>query len=562
MKKLPFLIITLLSIIFLLILLFIYKYLNDKFEILFYPMATLDILLIVFSYYINISSSRGKGVTLSHYDISDYSIDEAKQSEPIIKRIEKTKIDSFEPVANEILYSLQTMEASVNILSNSSEPEHKISAANLTINSIHHIKDILGQNYYNLDSETEESNISYEIQNIRIKENVTQDFSIGIYSPYDQDSLKLKLILQSSGFFVRMTDNSQEILSSIEDKLIQLLIISPTSENDDSFKLCEIIRQKFSFLDFPILIIVNKYRSYLVERCYDIKINDFLIRPFDLSVLFGKIQILTYYLALNKQKEMLIKSEKEKGASLYFITHNVNTPLTILLNEMHRLSDFTSQGLQKQLQINSELALVPQNQAQNRISQIQLDDIIANIQESANQIDIIIQNVLNSYKISDGRFLTNPKIINLKEYLTMENKFLISKANYKHQSFVFECSKKAPRVFCDENSLKGIYANLVDNAIKYTKSGGHITVSIHSDREFVYLDIIDDGQGIPKEKQIVLFNRFANIGSKPTGSEKTTGLGLYVVNEICKLNDLELSYKENTKAEHGSIFTVKFRKIE
>ena len=560
MKKLPFLLTSLLSIIFLLILLFIYKYLNDKFEILFYPMATLTILLIIFSYYINTFSSGNKGESLSDYVISDYIIDETKQSEPIIKRIEKTKIDSFEPVANEILYSLQTMEASVNILSNSTEPEHKLSAANLTISSIHHIKDILGQNLYNLDSETEENNISYEFQTIRINENVSQDFSIGIYSPYDQENLKLKLILQSSGFFVRMTDNSQEILSSIEDKLIQLLIISPKSENDDSFKLCEIIRQKFFFLDFPILIIVNKYRTYLIEKCYNIQINDILIRPFDLSVLFGKIMILTSYLALNKEKEALIKSEKEKGASLYFITHNVNTPLTILLNEIHRLSDFTQAELQNLRQGNSELAL--ESQKQNGISLIQFNDIIANIQESANQIDIIIQNVLNSYKISDGRFLTNPKIINLKEYLTMENKFLISKANYKQQSFVFECTKKAPRVFCDENSLKGIYANLVDNAIKYTRAGGHITVSIHSDREFIYLDIIDDGQGIPKEKQIVLFNRFANIGSKPTGAEKSTGLGLYVVNEICKLNDLELTYKENTKAEHGSIFTVKFRKIE
>ena len=138
----------------------------------------------------------------------------------------------------------------------------------------------------------------------------------------------------------------------------------------------------------------------------------------------------------------------------------------------------------------------------------------------------------------------------------------MQKAINKNQTFVFDAPKNVLNVFCDMNSLKGIYVNLVDNAIKYTQKSGIITVKIHCDEKSVFLSIIDNGQGIPKEKQILLFNRFANIGSKSTAKENSVGLGLYVVNELCNLNDIEISYTENKECNgQGSIFTLKFAKI-
>ena len=86
-------------------------------------------------------------------------------------------------------------------------------------------------------------------------------------------------------------------------------------------------------------------------------------------------------------------------------------------------------------------------------------------------------------------------------------------------------------------------------------------MKISGDDESVFLSVCDDGQGISKEKQMVLFNRFANIGSKTTGKEKSVGLGLFVINELCILNNIDIEYRENSNADHGSIFTLKFQKI-
>lgn len=518
----------------------LYKLNIQNFEILFYSINSIAIVLACLTAHLNVKNIGER----KNPSMQDYANNIQIEASPILHNPENAAEEKgFENILNEIIFSMQTIEISARALSNPMEPELQVSASRLITNEINHIKKVIGLKTYNDKTEEEENFIPFDLKNIPIKQNISESISIGIYGKKDAKTEKLNMILQSYGFFVRLSENSQEILSLIEGNLIHMLIILPENEEDESFRLCEIIRQKYSLLDFSILVLVNKYRSYLIEKSFSAQINDFLIRPFDLSALLARIQILANYQNLYYEKQELLKSEKEKRTFLYFVTHNVNTPLTILLNEMQALSDF-SKGL-----------------TAGKGGQDTLPEIVKNLTESANQINLIIQNVLNSYKISDGRLLINPTVINLKEYLSLENTFLAEKAGVKKQAFTFECLTEKPCVFCDINSLKGIYTNLIDNAIKYTPLGGHIKSQISNDKDYIYLKIIDDGQGIPKEKQIVLFDRFANIGSMPTFNEKSLGLGLYVVNEICKLNNLELEYSENKEADSGSIFTIRFSRI-
>ncbi len=392
-------------------------------------------------------------------------------------------------------------------------------------------------------SDFSENDISFENTNFSLRKEIPEKNSVGIFSSHDSDNLKLRLVLQSYGFFVRILKNHDETISAIDENLVQMLIISPEKENDEAFALCMEIRKKHSPEDFAILMVADKFHSYLIEKISELKINDYLIRPFDVSELLFRIQKIENYKNLSHEKRELVKSEQEKSTFLYFVTHNVNTPLTILLNEIKNLSEICKNLTDKDKNTPG------------------IDDTVQNIQKNAYAINIIIQNVLNSYKISDRRYIINPKILNLENCLKNETEFLSKKAQNKNQNFTFKCEAKEPRVFCDEYSLKGIYENLVDNAIKYTEFNGNITVLIEEQADFIILNVIDDGQGIPKEKQPVLFEKFANIGSNPTGAEKSCGLGLFVVNEICKLNNLTLVYSENKSAKTGSVFSVKFKKI-
>lgn len=84
-------------------------------------------------------------------------------------------------------------------------------------------------------------------------------------------------------------------------------------------------------------------------------------------------------------------------------------------------------------------------------------------------------------------------------------------------------------VFGDEPSLAPLVRNLLENALRYTPDGGSVRVSIHSEGDWVRLDVEDSGPGIPEELRERVFDRFYRIvGSGVEGS----GLGLAIVREI------------------------------
>ncbi len=389
--------------------------------------------------------------------------------------------------------------------------------------------------------------ISFENQTFYYNKEIAEKISIGIFINKGDLQVKLRLILQSYGFFVRILKNQDEVINAANENLIQLLIISPENETDEALSLCKNIQKSNSLSnnqDLTILAIVDKFHSYFIEKLEEYNINEFITKPFDVSELLFRIQKIENFRNINKKKQQLLKSEHEKSLFLYFVTHNVNTPLTLLLNEIQKLSE-----------IQEEISL--QNEKKE-----ELKNSIEVIQKNTKAINTIIQNVLDSYKISEKRYIINPKILNLKNSIKTETESLYKKAKNKNQNFTFNCTVKSPCIFCDEYSLKGIYENIVDNAIKYTNPNGNISVLIEEDNNFIILNVIDDGPGIPKEKQGLLFSKFAKIGSIPTGNEKSLGLGLFVVNEICKLNGLILEYSDNKTSKSGSIFSVKFKKID
>jgi signal transduction histidine kinase len=74
--------------------------------------------------------------------------------------------------------------------------------------------------------------------------------------------------------------------------------------------------------------------------------------------------------------------------------------------------------------------------------------------------------------------------------------------------------------------LEIVLENLVDNAVKYTPDGGHVSVSAAiegSQRRYVKISVHDDGPGIPEHQRMSVFERFYRVGHKPG-----IGLGLHI----------------------------------
>ncbi|HLP98793.1 MAG TPA: sensor histidine kinase [Sideroxyarcus sp.] len=106
----------------------------------------------------------------------------------------------------------------------------------------------------------------------------------------------------------------------------------------------------------------------------------------------------------------------------------------------------------------------------------------------------------------------------------------------------------------DADSLGEMLGNLIDNAIRYTQPGGHITVSVRQEERDVLLQVEDNGPGIDKKHHALVFERFYRVlGNSQSGS----GLGLAIVAEIAKRHGAELSLTSIPDIK-GARFSIRF----
>lgn len=107
----------------------------------------------------------------------------------------------------------------------------------------------------------------------------------------------------------------------------------------------------------------------------------------------------------------------------------------------------------------------------------------------------------------------------------------------------------------DAASLTEMLSNLIDNAVRYTPRGGHITVSLSADADgSVELSVIDDGPGIPPEHRERVFERFYRVlGTGQSGS----GLGLAIVAEVAKRHQAALRL-DGGPGGKGTLISVRF----
>ncbi len=105
-------------------------------------------------------------------------------------------------------------------------------------------------------------------------------------------------------------------------------------------------------------------------------------------------------------------------------------------------------------------------------------------------------------------------------------------AEDKHVSVACE-SHPGVIVEGDRARLKQVIVNLLDNAIKYTPGGGHVSLSVKREGGCAILEVADDGIGIPAEALPHVFKRFYRVDGSRTRAQGGAGLGLSIVESIC-----------------------------
>ncbi len=244
-----------------------------------------------------------------------------------------------------------------------------------------------------------------------------------------------------------------------------------------------------------------------------------------------------YQKELLDAKEKAEESNKLKSAFLAQMSHEIRTPINTVLN-------FNSL-------IREEIG----------------DDVSEDIKESFKVIDSgskrlirTIDSILNMSQFKAGSFdVTYEKVDLLEDILKDLCLEFKQNAEINRLKFKLEINTNNTIVWGDKYSLTQMIANLIDNAIKYTKKGSVLVRLKEMENSYLVLEVIDTGIGILEEYLAELFEPFSQEDIGYTRKFEGNGLGLALVKNYCDLNRTKISVK--SKKGIGSKFVVTFKQI-
>ncbi len=180
----------------------------------------------------------------------------------------------------------------------------------------------------------------------------------------------------------------------------------------------------------------------------------------------------------------------------------------------------------------------------------QRGSFLALISDETSRLATLIGDVLDTSRIEAGTFTYSFSDVDLPE-IVREAVSAIG-LGQDEVAVVARTPAAVPRVRADRERLKQVLLNLIENAVKYSPAGGHVDVSTWAENGRVLVAVEDQGPGIPREQQGLIFEKFgrANVGGGKPGS----GLGLFIARSIAEAHGGRLDVR--SAPGQGATFTL------
>ncbi|RMF07709.1 MAG: PAS domain S-box protein, partial [Candidatus Neomarinimicrobiota bacterium] len=235
--------------------------------------------------------------------------------------------------------------------------------------------------------------------------------------------------------------------------------------------------------------------------------------------------------ALEKARE----GERVKTLFLANMSHEIRTPLNSIL------------GFVQLIESSTRDLLPPEQQ-----------EFFDYVNDSAERLMRTVHEILDLSQIEAGAMKVQPKQLSVKRLCALVVEEQRPKAEEKGLTLVFKPTPAKDLALLDKNAFQQIVANLVDNAIKYTETGG-ITVTERVRKASILLDIKDTGIGIGDRYIRRMFEPFTQESEGYTKKFQGIGLGLALVKNYCELNQIHIAV--TSEVGKGTVFTLTIPRV-
>lgn len=174
------------------------------------------------------------------------------------------------------------------------------------------------------------------------------------------------------------------------------------------------------------------------------------------------------------------------------------------------------------------------------------------------RLERLMEALIQVSRMEQGMIHIQPVETSLTEILVEAVNIVYHKARKKEIWFdTASIENQEYNVMADPKWSAEAIANLLDNAVKYSPEDSHILIRVQKLYSFIEIEIEDEGIGIPKEEQTLIFKRFYRGKTEPVRREDGWGIGLYLSRKILEEEGGSLFMRQGR--ERGSIFVVHLR---
>jgi signal transduction histidine kinase len=158
------------------------------------------------------------------------------------------------------------------------------------------------------------------------------------------------------------------------------------------------------------------------------------------------------------------------------------------------------------------------------------------ISRQVQHVTRLIDDLLDLERIDHGKLQLDVRPVDLREIVANTLESRRPDAQRRQQSLTMQVAPDPVVVDADAVRLAQVLSNLVDNAVKYTPDGGHITVALTTDGREAVIVIQDNGAGIPSERVDSIFEPFVQLSQSRNAAHGGMGLGLSLVRRLTELH--------------------------
>ena len=324
-----------------------------------------------------------------------------------------------------------------------------------------------------------------------------------------------------------------------------IMLTEEALEDPGIGELMECLRSQPAWSDVPILVFADAERSEIYLRTLrlleGLRNVVLLERPIRLGAALSLIrsalrgrerqyELRDLLTALAGAREEAETANRLKDEFLATLSHELRTPLNAILGWTTMLRDGNVQPEQRMRALDTI--------HRNATAQVQ-----------------IVNDLLDVSRIVRGNVQLAPKLMPLEMLVTLAVESIAPTAEAKGVSILVDRPPEPLFVWADHDRLQQVLWNLLANAVKFTPTGGRVTVALSSDGTDVRIEIADTGNGISPTFLPYVFERFRQADGSSTRAHGGLGLGLAIVRHLVELHGGRLTAHSDGEGK-GSSFAV------